>query len=169
MLLKYQTYLLYDIKIKLESADAFEAINYFLDKVEGNIPYKFFRFVTAYISYKWIDLYNKFMKQYLEKGFKIDKISTEIKDNDEEEQDIDIDPDKLTLELFDYETCPKSNEYSFQIVGTLDTDVKEFTIEDLNTTNFLYHTILVAPETLKMLYDVQYEFHKEQVKFTQNI
>ena len=37
MLLKYQTYLLYDVEILLQSADAFDAINYFLDKVTGKI------------------------------------------------------------------------------------------------------------------------------------
>ena len=37
MLLKYQTYLLYDLRIKLESADAYAAINYFLERVTGKI------------------------------------------------------------------------------------------------------------------------------------
>ena len=42
MLLKYQTYLLYDVEIILKSTKAYTAINYFFAKVKGNIPYKFF-------------------------------------------------------------------------------------------------------------------------------
>ena len=76
LLLKYQTYLLYDLNIKLESADAFIAINYFLEKLAGNFLSKLFRKVKIYIDEIWLDLYNKFITFYLNKGFEIDNLNT---------------------------------------------------------------------------------------------
>ena len=78
MLLKYQTYLLYNVSIKLESSDAFKAINYFLKTVEGAISYQFFWTVEAYAGKSWIDLYNEFVKLYLEKGFKYEKLNVKV-------------------------------------------------------------------------------------------
>ena len=66
-LLKYQIYLLYDVEIKLQSFAAYIAINYFFDSVTGKISSKFFRRVEAYVERESM-IYNKFVKQYLEKG-----------------------------------------------------------------------------------------------------
>ena len=46
---------------------------------------------------------------------------------------------------------------------------EDFTVEDLRNTDFLYYVIAVSPESLKILYDNQYEFHKNQAEFTQTI
>ena len=81
MLVKYQTYLLYDVRVKLKSLEAFEAINYLLNRVKGNISHKFFRKVKASIGQEDVKLYNQFIKLYLEKGFKSNKLSIEEKDN----------------------------------------------------------------------------------------
>ena len=169
MLLKYQTYLLYDVKIKLESIGAYYAINWFLENVEGSISHKFFRQVEASVSKDWVFLFNDFMKLYFDKGCKINKISTEIQDEIEEEQTTQTKNWIPTFSFLDYETCPKSYKFPFRIVRTLDTDSDEFTIENLHTINCLYDTILVTPKTLKMLYENRYEFPKKQAAFTQNI
>ena len=78
MLLKYQTYLLYKVMIKLESADTFKAIIYFLENIKGRISHKFFESVEAIFDKNCIDLYNKFAKLYLEKGFKVRNLGTEF-------------------------------------------------------------------------------------------
>ena len=75
-LLKYQTYLLYDVEIKLQSFGAYIAINYFFDSVTGKISSKFFRGVEAHISKVWALSYNKFIKHYLQRGFKQEKLNT---------------------------------------------------------------------------------------------
>ena len=56
-----------------------------------------------------------------------------------------------------------------KIIRTLDTDVEQFSIEDLIMTDILYYNILVSPKTLDMLYKNQFEFPKNQAEFTQNI
>ena len=56
-----------------------------------------------------------------------------------------------------------------KIIRTLDTDVEQFSIEDLIMTNILYYDILVSPKTLEMLYENQFEFPKNQAGFTQSI
>ena len=78
MLLEYKTYLLYDVQIKLASYDAFFAINYFLAKVKGRISYQFFRRVDAHLNKDSVDLYNKFVKRYLQKGFKIENLNVRV-------------------------------------------------------------------------------------------
>ena len=169
MLLKYKTYLLYDLEIKLESAEAFIAINYFLGKLTGKVPCKLFRTVEAHVSEDWIDSYNEFIKHYLEKGFKRNNIITSIEDSYEEETVTEIEDEKQTLDYFDYETCPEYNTYPCKIVETLDTNSYEFTVEHLYNTNCLFYTILVSPKTLKMMYQKGYKLNKKQVVLTQNI
>ena len=41
-LLMYQTYLLYDVEVTLQSGEAYKAINYFLKRTKGKISDKFF-------------------------------------------------------------------------------------------------------------------------------
>ena len=133
MLLKYQTYLLYDVEIFLQSADAFDSINYFLDKVTGKMSHKFFRQVFAHFSKDWIDPYNKFMKHYLDKGFKIEKLDTYMRyEDDEEEQATQIQNMIPSLEYFKFGTHPKSGKYSNKIVRVLDTVTSETTIEQFS-------------------------------------
>ena len=81
MLLKYRTYLLYDVSIELKSGKAFKAINNFLANVKGNISHKFFRWVDISIGKSSVNLYNQFIKQYLSKGFNIEKLYIEEKDS----------------------------------------------------------------------------------------
>ena len=170
MLLKYQTYLLYDVEIFLQSADAFDAINYFLDKVTGKMSHKFFRQVDAHFSKDWIGPYNKFMKHYLDKGLKIEKLDTEIKDEGNEEEQANEIPSMMPpLEFFDIETIPKSEKYPFKIVRVLDIVTNEINIDNFSNIDWLFDTILIKPQTLKMLYENQYELAKKHVVFTKSI
>ena len=84
MLLMYQVYLLYNFKFKLESAEAFKAVNYFLKRIKRTkqkISNKFFVKVEAHVDRDWLDYYNEFAKLYLEMGFKIRKFETLINEN----------------------------------------------------------------------------------------
>ena len=84
MLLTYQTYLLYNIKVKLESADAYKAINYFLEKIRRanqKISNKFFQHVEAHVDADWLGYYNEFTKLYIDMGFRMRKLDTTLNDN----------------------------------------------------------------------------------------
>ena len=76
MLLNYQTYLLYNVNVCLDSADSYKAVNYFLKRVKGRIPKNFFDKVDASISLQWLGYYNEFVKRYIDMGFNAEKIST---------------------------------------------------------------------------------------------
>ena len=78
MLLNYQTYLLYDIRVSLKSADSYKAVNYFLKRVKGRISCKFFSVVNANISRKWLDYYNEFIRRYIDMGFNTNNICTTV-------------------------------------------------------------------------------------------
>ena len=78
-LLENDFYLFYDVEIWLESAKAYKAINQFLGNVEGRLSSKFFRRVKAVVAMDWIDLYNDFIKQCVERQLKLSKIETQIK------------------------------------------------------------------------------------------
>ena len=78
MLLNYQTYLLYNVDVNLDSENSFKAINYFLKRVKGRISSNFFNEVNANISLKWLDYYNEFYKRIINMGFSTKKINTTI-------------------------------------------------------------------------------------------
>ena len=61
------------------------------------------------------------------------------------------------------------NKYQYKIIRTLFLNSDKFTIEDLSKIDFLYYTIRATPQELKMLYESQYEFPKNQANFTQNV
>ena len=77
-LLNYQKYLLYRLCINLQTAEAYKAINYFLEKVDKRISAKFFQGVNADISIETLNEYNKFFKQYINMGFKESKLYTKV-------------------------------------------------------------------------------------------
>ena len=84
-------------------------------KVESHINY--FRKVDAHAGFDRVDSYNKFVKHYLDKGFKIRKLDTDIdEESDEEEVGVGIHDTRPALEFFDNETCPKSEKYPFKVV-----------------------------------------------------
>ena len=64
MLLKYHTYLLYDLKIILESKSSYESINYFLDSIDTRVCETFFRGIDAVINSENIEEYNKFIQRF---------------------------------------------------------------------------------------------------------
>ena len=103
MLVENDSYLFYDVEIRLESAKAFKAINKFLSEVEGRISRKFFRRVKAVVAMDWIDLYNNFITQCNERHLKTSKIETQMKYLTEEEKE-EAENSETKLEYFDYES-----------------------------------------------------------------
>ena len=169
MLLEYQTYLLYDVKINLNSVQAFKAIYYFLIRVEGRISHQFFRDVSATVSQKWLKIQNDFIKLYLDKGFKPGKLNIQIKDSFGGSLILKQENEMSDLECLEYESYSFLKKEKWRISNTLDIDIENFTIQDLRATNCLFYTILVTPKTLEILYENQFEFQKKQAEFTKDI
>jgi hypothetical protein len=73
MLLKYNTYLLLNVEIKLESSEGYKAFSYFLETV-GKLPEGFYNQLICTITLDTIDDYNQAVNLYLEKGGSIEKL-----------------------------------------------------------------------------------------------
>ena len=102
MLLMYQTYLLYNIQIKLKSAKSFTAINYFFNRIKRTkqkISDKIFQKVEADVDIGWLDSYNKFIKSYLNMGFGREKLNTELNESITEHDTMQIVSKKPILEF----------------------------------------------------------------------
>ena len=102
MLLKRQTYLSYNIEIKLKSAEAYEAIIYFLKRIkifDQKISDQFFRKVEADVDIGWLDSYNKFIKSYLNMGFDREELRTELNESITEHDKMQIVSKKPILEF----------------------------------------------------------------------
>lgn len=76
LLIKYKTYLLYNIDVSIVSLDGFKAMNKLMDVInkaaggyKNKYPLSFFKRVNLRIGQKSIDEYNKFIKSYSEMGF----------------------------------------------------------------------------------------------------
>ena len=74
MLLGYNTYLLFNVKIKLQSSDGYRAFTFFLEKVSG-LPEGFFIELMCTISLNTIEDYNRMVLLYLEKGGKVNTLT----------------------------------------------------------------------------------------------
>ena len=118
-LLMYQSYLLYDIQIKLESAEAYKAINSFIKSVKNKISHKFFRMVEAHVDIDWLDHYNQFVKLYLNKDFKANKIDIILNDSISEYDAAEKSNKELTLEYYKYAMCPNYSKFQCKIISTL--------------------------------------------------
>ena len=108
MLIKYDTYLLYDVRLKLKSIDAYKAINHFFDKVgNDDISSKFFRGINAHVDYKSYEIYNDFVLKYSDLKFKLDRLNplpdyentkkkeiVQIEEEDESKKDEDSEESK---------------------------------------------------------------------------
>ena len=172
MLLLYKTYLLYNIEVDLGSIEAFRAINNFLKQIKTakqKISDKFFRKVGASVDIDWLDEFNEFSKQYLEMGFPINIFQTTLNQN-LTEQNVAINENKKPiLEFCDYAKYPNNDKCQYKTVYFLDFDEATLRTENLDTLDCLFYYIEVVPDTLKMLYDNQYEFSYRHSAFTSGI
>ena len=124
----------------------------------------------------WIDLYNDFIKQCVERQLKLSKIETQIKcpiiENMKLEEESKkvlaeisekelAEESKTKLEYFSRESLPRSIALPLKLVEVLDASGEGFTIESLDTTNFYFNSIKLSPKTLKDLYDNKYKFAKK--------
>ena len=69
MLLKYHTYLLYNVEIDLISKKSYEAIMYLLESIDTRVTENFFKEISATVSYGTVNIYNRFISKMNEKQF----------------------------------------------------------------------------------------------------
>ena len=79
MLLGYNTYMLFNVEIKLQSSDSYRALTYFMEEVI-ELPEGFYRTLKCNISLSTIYDYNSMVQLYLEKRGKYDALSLIIED-----------------------------------------------------------------------------------------
>lgn len=167
MLLKYKTYLLYNVDITIESQKGFKAINYFLDKV-GPISSDFFHEINIKnLGVKSIEVYNKFIVKYLEKGFNINVIKIELDDFLNSYQDTEEFKDVPMLEYLDYDfypyfdmkTVPAKVVNSLSITNS--SENHEYTLDGVKCS---FNCLVITLENAKYLHDNKYKFKDESCK-----
>ena len=171
MLFEYKTYLLYDVRIKLESADAYNAINSFLGKVGGDqISHKFLRKVEAHISDECLNLYNDFIILYRNKKFRENWLITVTKNKGYYRSDLEENQEEVkTLEFYGSFDMNNPYEYPCKKCEILNVNPSSSLVKDLSEIKCPFNCIRVVPESLGILFKNKFEFSEEHAQHTKNI
>ena len=136
---------------------------------KGRYRSNFFRKVKATVGIDWLEEYNEFTKLYFGMNFKMNKISTDYHESLLKQDKADLSSQKPTIEFFDYVCSPNSDQCEYKIVKLIETDTGRFKCKNLDTIDWLYHTMCVIPDTMKMFDDMQYKIPEKQALFAKGI
>ena len=161
MLLKYRTYLLYNISINIETAKGFKFVLFLLEKV-GKIADNFFEDVNIELTKSNVHEYNKFCQKYVEMGFDTDNINVELDEFMDSYEDTPKYKNIPVLEFMDQIEYPFDRIPPVKITETFECNIESISTQELDKVNFKFNAFSTTLTNAKFIYDYGYRFSDSQ-------
>lgn len=167
-LLKYRTYLLYNVEVDVKNKKGYQAINYFLDNVDKVSP-NFFRNLVWFVTKPTIKPFNTLILKCKKLGFILENLDIEFDDYLDSYENTPKYAKLPMIEFTDTISFPFDRHPPVKECDLLDLCEQHVEVSDVDKISFLFNSLSILLKSAKNLYDYQYEFKSEHITTCKSI